>query len=164
MHVFWRRGESTVAEVRDDLVYQIGALIAFTRDKRLQHVKPHGALYNMAARDAALAATVAAAVRDIDKDLILFATGLGRTTPAVASGAAAGSNPLAAVSNVSVTIGGHPMIVSWAGLTPGFVGLYQINIRVPGDRVQGDALPVVVSVGSTSSTASGAAAPLTAIH
>jgi uncharacterized protein (TIGR03437 family) len=99
-----------------------------------------------------------------DKDLILFATGLGRTTLAVASGAAAGSSPLAAVSNVSVTIGGHPMIVSWAGLAPGFVGLYQINIRVPGDRVQGDALPVVVSVGSTSNTASGAAAPLTAIH
>ena len=35
-------------EIRDDLVYQIGALTAFTRAKRLQHVKPHGALYNMA--------------------------------------------------------------------------------------------------------------------
>ena len=39
---------ATPAEIRDDLVYQIGALTAFTREKRLQHVKPHGALYNMA--------------------------------------------------------------------------------------------------------------------
>jgi uncharacterized protein (TIGR03437 family) len=98
-----------------------------------------------------------------DKDLILFATGLGAATPAVASGAVAASNPLSSVQNVSVTIGGHPMIVAWAGLAPGFVGLYQINIRVPGNRVQGDALPVVVSVGSTASTAA-AAAPTAAIH
>jgi len=54
-------------------LYQIGALAAFTRaaGTRVAHVKPHGALYNMAAKDSALADAIARAVRDFDKDLIL---------------------------------------------------------------------------------------------
>lgn len=52
---------------------QIGALAAFARaaGSRLAHVKPHGALYNMAARDAALAEAIARAVRDFDPALVL---------------------------------------------------------------------------------------------
>lgn len=98
-----------------------------------------------------------------DKDLILFATGLGRVIPAVASGAAASDKPLSATSQeVTVTIGGHGMIVSYAGLAPGFVGLYQINLRVPGDRVQGDSLPVAVTIGGVSSASS--SSTIAAIH
>jgi uncharacterized protein (TIGR03437 family) len=98
-----------------------------------------------------------------DTDLILFVTGLGATAPRVASGAAASDNPLSLASQkASVTIGGSPMIVTYAGLAPGFVGLYQINIRVPGDRVQGDNLPVVVTAGTASSPTSGA--PVAAIR
>ncbi|MEO5624534.1 MAG: 5-oxoprolinase subunit PxpA [Dokdonella sp.] len=54
-------------------LYQIGALAGFARaaGTRLRHVKPHGALYNMAARDARLAAAFAQAVRDFDIRLIL---------------------------------------------------------------------------------------------
>jgi UPF0271 protein len=54
-------------------LYQIGALAAFTRaaSTRVAHVKPHGALYNMAAKDSALADAIARAVRDFDKELIL---------------------------------------------------------------------------------------------
>ena len=54
-------------------LYQIGALSAFARaaDLRVAHVKPHGALYNMAAKDAALADAIARAVRDFDAQLIL---------------------------------------------------------------------------------------------
>src|SRR5688500_1311080 len=50
------------------VLYQLGALAAFARaqDTKLAHVKPHGALYNMAARDAALAGAIARAVRDFD--------------------------------------------------------------------------------------------------
>jgi len=58
-------------EIRDDLVYQIGALTAFTRHKRLQHVKPHGALYNMAVEDDALARAICQAVLDVDPGLRL---------------------------------------------------------------------------------------------
>ncbi|MDE1962240.1 MAG: LamB/YcsF family protein, partial [Xanthomonadaceae bacterium] len=49
-------------------LYQIGALAAFARaaDTRVAHVKPHGALYTMAAKDAELADAIARAVRDFD--------------------------------------------------------------------------------------------------
>ena len=62
---------ASAADVRDDLVYQIGALTAFTRDKRLQHVKPHGALYNMAVDDDALALAICKAVVEVDPHMIL---------------------------------------------------------------------------------------------
>lgn len=54
-------------------LYQIGALHAFAQaaGARLRHVKPHGALYNMAARDAKLAEAIARAVRDFDPTLRL---------------------------------------------------------------------------------------------
>ena len=70
-------------------LYQIGALSAFTRaaGTRLAHVKPHGALYNMAAKDAALADAIARAVHDFDKDLILVGLA-GSALPA--AGAAIG--------------------------------------------------------------------------
>jgi 5-oxoprolinase (ATP-hydrolysing) subunit A len=55
-------------------LYQVGALAAFARaaGAALHHVKPHGALYNQAARDRALADAVARAVRDYDPALILY--------------------------------------------------------------------------------------------
>ena len=58
-------------EVKDDLVYQIGALTAFTRQKKLQHVKPHGALYNMTVPGGDLARAVCEAVLEVDPSLIL---------------------------------------------------------------------------------------------
>jgi UPF0271 protein len=60
-------------EVYAQTLYQIGALSAFAQaaGKKLHHVKPHGALYNMAARDRALADAIAKAVRDSDPELIL---------------------------------------------------------------------------------------------
>lgn len=55
-------------------LYQVGALYGFTQaaGARLHHVKPHGALYNMAARDMKLAEAIARAVRDFDPGLWLF--------------------------------------------------------------------------------------------
>jgi 5-oxoprolinase (ATP-hydrolysing) subunit A len=54
-------------------LYQIGALAAIARaaGSKLHHVKPHGALYNMGAKDRALADAIARAVRDFDDALIL---------------------------------------------------------------------------------------------
>ena len=64
----------TTEEAYAMTLYQIGALSAFARaaGMRVAHVKPHGALYNMAARDAALATAIARAVRAFDPALILF--------------------------------------------------------------------------------------------
>ena len=61
-------------EARALVLAQIRALELIVRscDGQLVHVKPHGALYNMAARDAALAQAVAEAVREVDSRLILF--------------------------------------------------------------------------------------------
>ncbi len=64
----------TPEEVYAYVVYQIGALAAFVKAEggTMTHVKPHGALYNMAAKDAALAEAIAKAVYDVDPTLILY--------------------------------------------------------------------------------------------
>ena len=61
-------------ELRDALIYQLGALHAFVRlaGATLQHVKPHGAMYNMAANDVTMARTIVNAVREFDARLIFF--------------------------------------------------------------------------------------------
>lgn len=66
--------EVTPEEAYDLVVYQVGALAGVARacGGRLSHVKAHGALYNMAARRAPLAAAIARAVRDVDDSLRFF--------------------------------------------------------------------------------------------
>jgi len=62
------------ADVEDFVAYQVGALAAIAAGLgvRLQHVKPHGALFNMAVRDAALADAIARGCALIDKSVIVF--------------------------------------------------------------------------------------------
>ncbi len=60
-------------EARNDVTYQIGALQAFAKDGKLQHVKPHGAMYNMAVADLTLARAICQAVKDVDPDMIVVA-------------------------------------------------------------------------------------------
>ncbi|MEK5482483.1 MULTISPECIES: LamB/YcsF family protein [unclassified Viridibacillus] len=64
----------TPQEGYDMVVYQIGALQGFlsTCGEKMQHVKPHGALYNMAAKDQALSEAIAQAVYDVSPELVLF--------------------------------------------------------------------------------------------
>jgi UPF0271 protein len=72
---FGRRRMSVSAEEAYDMVlYQIGALAGFAQacGGKLAHVKPHGALYNMAAKDGVLARAIAQAVKDFDPRLVLF--------------------------------------------------------------------------------------------
>ena len=72
---FGRRNmAATPREVEDFVLYQVGALaaIAAAEGVRLQHVKAHGALYNMAVRDRALADAIARAVASLDRSLIVF--------------------------------------------------------------------------------------------
>lgn len=61
-------------EIEDLVLYQVAAIagVAAAEGMRLQHVKAHGALYNMAARDASLAAAIARAVAAFDRSLILL--------------------------------------------------------------------------------------------
>jgi UPF0271 protein len=61
-------------KVYDLIVYQVGALQAFlhVHGASLHHVKPHGALYNMAAADKVLATAICKAIKDLDADIILY--------------------------------------------------------------------------------------------
>lgn len=63
------------AEAKAYTKYQIGAIMAFTTSHgvKLQHVKPHGALYNMAAKDYKLALALAEAIAEIDSKIIMLA-------------------------------------------------------------------------------------------
>ncbi|UYO36014.1 LamB/YcsF family protein [Bacillus zhangzhouensis] len=72
---FGRRPMAISAKEAYDLViYQIGALSAFLKAEggTMQHVKPHGALYNMAAKNTELSESIAKAVYDVDPNLVLF--------------------------------------------------------------------------------------------
>lgn len=62
-------------EARCYIKYQVGALLAFVRAAglTLQHVKPHGALYNMACKDEALALAICTGIAQVDRDLIVLA-------------------------------------------------------------------------------------------
>lgn len=69
-----RHMKISLEEARANMIYQIGALKTFVECNggKLQHVKPHGALYNDAAKDYDLALTLAQAVYDVDKDLVFM--------------------------------------------------------------------------------------------
>ena len=69
-----RQMDISPQEAYDMVVYQLGALQAFVKAEGavLQHVKPHGALYNMAAKSQSLATAIAEAVYKVDPSLILF--------------------------------------------------------------------------------------------
>jgi UPF0271 protein len=72
---FGRRNMAvTPNELKSYVKYQIGALSAFVKSEgaKLQHVKPHGAMYNMAAKDYKLALAIAQAIKETDSDLIFM--------------------------------------------------------------------------------------------
>lgn len=77
--------------------------------------------------------------------VIIYCSGLGPVSPPVVAGRPAPSSPLSGVINpVTVLIGGKEARVLFAGLAPGFSGLYQINAFVPADAATGNAVEVTV--------------------
>lgn len=98
-----------------------------------------------------------------DETLVLYATGLGPATPPVPAGQLNPSDPVSTTTQtIGVSIGGLPYEVLSSVLAPGFVGVYQVKIYVPGNRIQGDNLPVIVTAGGASSATNNA--PLAAVH
>lgn len=88
------------------------------------------------------------ATRGVDF-LTIYCTGLGPVTnPPAAGSAGAGQLTL---STPTVTIGGVPAQVTFSGLAPGFVGLYQVNVQVPASAPTGNTVALVITIGGVSS-------------
>jgi uncharacterized protein (TIGR03437 family) len=104
-----------------------------------------------------------------DESLFIYASGMGVTKGGkVTAGDPSPSNPLAVTGAVNVYFGSpqykqSEMIVEWSGLVPGQIGVYQINVRVPGFHSTGSALPVTIRVGGVLSPSSGSAVPKIAV-
>ncbi len=80
--------------------------------------------------------------------VVIFATGLGRLDFPPRAGDPAPSDPPArTLETPEVTIGGVSAEISFSGLTPGSIGLYQINARVPASSPTGSAVPVALRIG-----------------
>jgi uncharacterized protein (TIGR03437 family) len=85
--------------------------------------------------------------------IVIYLTGLGGTLPAVEAGEASPLNPLAVAAVVPVvTLAGLELPVSYAGLTPGYSGLYQINADVPDWVPTGLEVPLGILQGGASTT------------
>jgi uncharacterized protein (TIGR03437 family) len=84
--------------------------------------------------------------------LVIYGTGLGQTAPAVQSGMPSPASPLAvALNHPTVTLGGVQLPLLYFGLTPGEVGVNQINVSVPSNVPVGFE-PLVISQGGSSTT------------
>jgi uncharacterized protein (TIGR03437 family) len=82
----------------------------------------------------------------------VFCTGLGPVSNQPATGAASPSNPLArTLTTPTVTVGGVAAIVSYSGLAPTLIGVYQVNAMVPSGVVPGNAVTVVIGMGTAMS-------------
>ena len=82
----------------------------------------------------------------------IFCTGLGPVNNTPATGAPAPDASSTLIGPVTVTIDGLPATVSFAGLAPGFVGLYQVNAQVPANATVGSAVTVKLFAGADSNT------------
>jgi uncharacterized protein (TIGR03437 family) len=84
--------------------------------------------------------------------LVAYATGIGKLNNQPASGAGSPSSPLAtAVDTPTATLGGTAVKVVFAGLTPGFIGLVQLNLQLPANLPTGSLPLVIQSPGDSSS-------------
>ena len=82
--------------------------------------------------------------------ITIYLTGMGRTEPAIQEGLPSPSSPLARTqTEPKVTLGGSELTVDFAGLTPGQVGVNQINAMVPWDAPLGMEIPLTIAQGSS---------------
>ena len=83
----------------------------------------------------------------------IWCTGLGPVTNPPATGLPTGVPPPLTTNPSMITIGGVEARVTFSGLSPGFVGLYQVNVRVPEGAPSGDAVPMVLTIEGVASNA-----------
>jgi uncharacterized protein (TIGR03437 family) len=81
--------------------------------------------------------------------VLIYCTNLGAVSPTIKDGEP-GTGKELTVAHTSVTVGGAPATVSFSGLAPGFVGLYQINVEIP-KGLTAKNQPVLVTISGASS-------------
>jgi len=83
---------------------------------------------------------------------VIYTVGLGPITPPLKSGDPAPLTNLEPITGTAaVTIGGVPAEIKFAGLTPAYSGLYQVNVVVPAGITAGNQIPVTVAVNGRAS-------------
>jgi len=86
--------------------------------------------------------------------LSIYCSGLGDVFPRPATGAAASGSPLSnTLLTPSVTMSGVSALVTFSGLSPGFAGLYQVNVQVPDAAPTGGQVQVVMMINGFTSNA-----------
>jgi uncharacterized protein (TIGR03437 family) len=85
-----------------------------------------------------------------NETVVVYATGLGPVSGGMVTGSPASSTSLQPTTPqpATATFGNIPAIVSFSGLTPGFTGLYQVNVQIPADAVPGS--PLTIGIGGQS--------------
>jgi uncharacterized protein (TIGR03437 family) len=119
--------------------FGVGQAIAINIDGSL--AAPAGSIPGLATHPAKAGDTV-----------IILATGLGPVTPAVSNGANTVDALRTTTSVPTVLIGGVSAPVDFSGLSPQFVGVNQINVRIPPGAPAGGAVPLQISMGGLTST------------
>jgi uncharacterized protein (TIGR03437 family) len=102
-----------------------------------------------------------------DQKLVMYAAGLGPTKGGKVTGGYPAPSSPPAVTDPAAVFFGDPrykqsaVIVDWSGLVPGSIGIYQLNLRVPGFHMSSDGapLPVTVRIGGVDSPTTGSMAP-----
>jgi uncharacterized protein (TIGR03437 family) len=84
-----------------------------------------------------------------NETVVVYCTGLGPVSGAMVTGQPASSTSLQPTTPqpAAATLGGIPATVSFSGLAPGFIGLYQINVQVPANAVPGSFLTIGIGGG-----------------
>jgi uncharacterized protein (TIGR03437 family) len=85
----------------------------------------------------------------VNETVVVYATGLGPVSGAMVTGKPASSTSLQPTTPqpATATLGGIPATVSFSGLTPGFIGLYQVNVQVPANAPPGSLLSISIGGG-----------------
>ncbi len=97
-------------------------------------------------------ATISNALRP-NEIAVVYLTGLGQVAPLAVTGEAASKTILTeTIEPVTVSFGGVNADIIFSGLTPGFVGLYQLNLKLPSFVPLGEQVPMTISAGSNSTT------------
>jgi uncharacterized protein (TIGR03437 family) len=86
--------------------------------------------------------------------IVVYATGGGSLSAPVTDGEL--PTTLINVANTTLTVGGQPATIDFAGLAPGFAGVLQINATLPNGLAAGSAVPIVLSISGADSSSQSA--------